>query len=186
MLLQASATITLAMLLGYAFSAQQLETFELELQSVARQETAAVARLERLQPVIAAISDGKSWLERLDDATRLLEEKQLVLSLVQGSSFGDTRGFSRHLRSLARLKVDGIWLTGIRFSALGDSTRLQGRALRPGLVPAYLQYLAEEPPFSTQRFHKFQIDSVEGQSSGSVSFSVSSDAEFLAQAVRYQ
>lgn len=185
-LLQGTAIIAFTMFLAFMFASQKVTRIELELDAVSKQEIAATARLERLQPVIAAVSNGKSWQQRLDEANRLLDEKQLVLSLVQGKSFGDTKGFSRHLRSLARLNIDGIWLTAIRLSALGDSTRLEGRAIRPGLIPAYLQYLAEEPPFATQRFHQFQIDIIEGQSGDNVSFSVMSDAEFIAHTVARQ
>lgn len=185
-ILQAMATLVVAMLLTYAFAARQLTTFDRELDNANKQETAALGRMERLQPVIAAVSDGKTWAERLDDATHLLEEKQLVLSLVQGTTFGDTRGFARHLTSLARIDIDGIWLTHIRLSTVGGGTSLQGKAVQADLVPTYLQYLAEEPPFSAQRFQQFQIDGGEGQSDATVTFSVTSDAQFVARMVSSQ
>ncbi len=179
-LLIGCGVIMLAMLLTYVFALRQLSSIASELQIVRNQETAAIERLQNLRPAITAVSGDKTWAERLDDATRSLREKQLVLSLVQGSTLGDTQGFSRHLRSLARRDTDGLWLTHISLSALGDQTRLEGQALRAELVPAYLQSLAEEPPFATQRFHQFQIDGPEEPTGGIVTFSMSSEAQLLA------
>lgn len=173
-------SIMLTMLLIYVFAVQKVGSIESELQIVVSQETAAVERLEKLRPVFTAVSGEKTWSERLDDATQSLEEKQLVLSLVQGSALGDTQGFSRYLKSLARQDTDGLWLTQISLSALGDKTRLEGKALRAELVPVYLQALADEPPFAAQRFHQFQITGSEDLTNGIVTFSMNSEAQLIA------
>jgi len=86
------------------------------------------------------------------------------------------------LRSLALRDTDGLWLTHISLSALGDKTRLEGKALRADLVPAYLQSLAEEPPFAAQRFHQFQIEGPEKPNGGNVTFSMYSETPLLAGA----
>ncbi len=179
-LLKGCGAIVLVMVFSYVFAAQKLSGMERELQIMNSQEAAAVARLEKLGPVITAIGGEQIWAKQLDEATRLLEEKQLVLSLLQGSTLGDTRGFSRYLRSLARQDTDGLWLTRISLSALGDKTTLAGQALRAELVPAYLQGLAEEPPFATQRFQQFQIEGAEEPGAGTVTFSMNSEAKLMA------
>ena len=171
--------IIFAMFLIQVFAIQKLSGIENELQIMSSQETAAVERLETLRPVITVVSGEQSWPARLDAAMRTLEEKQLVFSLVQGVTLGDTQGFSRYLRSLARQDTDGLWLTHISLTTLADNIRLEGRALRAELVPAYLQRLAEEPPFAMQRFHQFQIDGPEDPTSNIVSFSMNSDAELI-------
>lgn len=185
-LLKACGAIVLAMLLTYAFAAQKVNSIESESQIVARQETAAVERLEKIRPIISSVGGEGTWSERIDDAQRSLEEKQLVLSLLQGSTLGDTQGFSRYLRSLSRQNTDGLWLTHISLSALGDRTRLEGKALRGELVPVYLQNLAEEPPFAKLRFHQFQINGAEEPGNGIVTFSVDSEAELIAALVNSQ
>jgi len=182
-LLKFCGAIVLAMILAYAFAAQKVTSIESESQIVARQETAAVERLQKIRPIISSVGGEGTWSERIDDAQRSLEEKQLVLSLLQGSTLGDTQGFSRYLRSLARQDTDGLWLTHVSLSALGDRTRLEGKALRGELVPVYLQGLAEEPPFAEQRFHQFQINGSEEPDSGIVTFSVDSEAELIASLV---
>ncbi len=179
-LLIGCGVIMLAMALFYVFALQQQSSITSQLQIVRNQEKAAIERLQNMRPAITAVSGEKTWSEQLEEATRSLREKQIVLSLVQGSTLGDTLGFSRHLLSLARRDTDGLWLTHISLSALGDKTRLEGQALRAELVPAYLQSLAEEAPFATQRFYQFQIDGSEEPTSGVVTFSMNGEAELLA------
>lgn len=179
------AAVAIAMLVVYVFAVGQLSGIDKELQIVSQQEAVALKQLEKMQPLIGAVSGEQTWAQRLDDATRALEEKQLVLSLVQGSTLGDTLGFSRYLRSLARQDTDGLWLTRISLSAQSNRNRLQGKALRAELVAMYLQRLADEPPFARQRFNQFQI---EGPSSGenAVTFSMDSDDQLVAGMVDRQ
>jgi hypothetical protein len=179
------AAVLVAMLVVYFFAIGQLSGIDKELQIVDHQESAALKQLEQMQPLIGAVSGEQTWAQRLDDATRALEEKQLVLSLVQGSTLGDTLGFSRYLRSLARQDTAGLWLTRISLSAHGNRNRLQGKALRAELVATYLQRLADEPPFARQRFNQFQI---EGPADGdtAVTFSMHSDDQLVANRVDIQ
>jgi hypothetical protein len=181
-LLIGCGVILLAMALSYVFALRQQSSITSELQIVRNQEKAAIERLQNLRPTITAVGGDQNWSERLEEATRSLREKQLVLSLVQGSTLGATQGFSGHLISLARRDTDALWLTHIRLSGLGDKTQLEGKALRAELVPAYLQSLAEEPPFATQRFHQLQIEGSEDPIDGIVTFSMNSEAGLLADA----
>ncbi len=185
-LLIGCGVIMLAMLVIYVLALYKLSSVTSELQLVVGQEKAAVERLQNFRPTITAVNGEKNLSERLEDATHLLREKELVLSLVRGSTLGDARGFSRYLRSLANRDTDGLWLTRISLSGLGDKTRLQGEALRAELVPAYLQSLVEEPPFAEQRFHQFQIDGPEEPTGRTVTFSMTSDAELLAKSAESQ
>lgn len=180
--LQACGVGILMMALAYAFTAYRLGGLETDLEVIAAQEAMALDHTQKLAPVIVAVTGERSLSDRLDDALRTLEERQTVLSLVQGSALGDTNGFSRHLQSLARQQLDGLWLTHVTLSAMGDKTLLRGRAREPELVPAYVQRLAAEPPFAGQRFQRFQIDRPEGE--GVVEFSMTSEPSPTLSAVR--
>ena len=180
MLLASCGAIVVAMFVGYGFSMYKALGIERELKIITDQEQAAIVRLENFQPNMSAGGGDQSWEQRLEEARRSLRDQQLVLGMVADSSLGNTQGFSHHLTSLARQDTDGLWLTHIGLSALGDKTRLEGQALRAELVPAYLQSLAEEPPFAEQRFHQFQIDGPEQPAGGIVTFSMNSDAQLLA------
>ena len=157
-MLKATGILVIAMLLMYGFAQQRIAAIEQELEIVNRQESAAIDRLQNIGPLIAAVTGEKNWSEQLDDSLRMLAERQAVLNLIQGTTLGDTDGFSRHLRALARQDVEGVWLTRVVLSAQGDKTRLEGRTIRAELIPMYVQDLAVEGPFAEQRFHRFRID----------------------------
>jgi len=157
-MLWAAGIVIVAMSAIYGFAWQGVGVAEKELQIVSQQELAAIRRLENLNPLFSSLSGERSWPEQLDDALQNLQERQAVLTLVQGATRSETQGFSRHLRALARQDVDGIWLTHIVLTALDNGTRLEGRALRAELIPLYVQDLTATPPFAAQRFNRFRID----------------------------
>ena len=172
---QALIAALVVMLLGYGYAWQRTEGLHAELEALAQQEAQALERLEKLRPIIKSVTGEKSLTEQLEDALRTLDEKQTVLALINGTTLGDTQGFSRHLRALAKQNVDGLWLTQITLSGTGDKTSLQGRARQPELVPSYVKSLAGERPFAAQRFQQFQINRPEEVTDGTVEFSMNSE-----------
>lgn len=176
---QAAGVLGLMLILIYAFARQGVTGVDEEIDIVARQEAAAIERLENVRPLIASVTGEQSWSAQLEEATRTLAERQAVLALIQGTTLGDTRGFSRHLRALSRQDVDGIWITHLVLSALGDKTRIDGRAIRAELIPLYVQNLTDEPAFAQQRFHQFQIDNPVDDDDPALTFSMNSQ-ELLA------
>ena len=156
------------------YAGSRVGSLDDELALAAQQETAAVERLTNIRATLDAVVGSKSWAERVEDALAELRERQSVLALVQGSSLGETRGFSRHLRALASQDIDGIWLTHIALSAEGDQTRLEGWTRRAELVPSYVQDLIAKAPFAKQRFHQFQIDNPIDNDSNALLFTMDS------------
>lgn len=177
------AVASVALIITYVFGQQVMHSVERELDVVTHQEQSAAQRLEKLQPVINTIGDGKSWAERVQEKESLLGDKRLVLQYVRHTNLGDSQGFSRHMRSLARIGLDGIWLTRIRLAARGEGTILEGNALKPDLVATYLQFLASEPPFAEQRFRRFQIEGDTESRDGPVRFSLVSEPDLPDRAV---
>jgi len=172
---QSLAAVAIMMLVSYGYAWQRVEAMQSELQLVARQETAALERLKKLGPIINSVTGETSLAAQMEDALQTLENKQFMLSLVNGSTLGDTQGFSRHLRSLALQNLDGLWLTQITLSGTGAKTQLRGRAQRPELVPTYVQALAGERPFAEQRFQQFQINRPNDTADDIVEFAMSSE-----------
>jgi Tfp pilus assembly protein PilN len=85
-----------------------------------------------------ALADRRKALE-----ARLVVQKQALAALDSGA-LGRGEGHSGTLRALARVSMDGVWLTGI---AIGEGERglsLAGRAANAELVPAYLERLRSE------------------------------------------
>jgi len=171
---QAAGILLLALLFIYAFARQGVSGINKELEVIARQESVALERLQNVRPLITSITGEQSWSAQLEEASRTLAERQAVLGMIQGTTLGDTKGFSQHLRALARQDVDGVWITHLVLSAMGDETRIDGRAIRAELIPLYVQNLTAEPAFAAQRFHRFQIDNPpDGEGTG-LTFSMDS------------
>ena len=179
-MVRVSAIVFIAMTIMYGYAWQRVSITERELEIVARQEAAATERLQNLKPLITAVTGERSWSEQLDDALQSMQERQAVLSLVQGATHSETQGFSHHLRALARQDIEGLWLTRIVLSALGDKTRLEGRTLSAELVPLYVQDLTSDPPFAAQRFNRFSIDSPLEPGDYALHFSMDSESMLAA------
>lgn len=179
LLVQVCAAVLVTMAVIAIYASLRVSGVKTELDLIAQQESAAVERLENLRSTIEAVVGETSWADRLEAASAELGEKEASLRLISGTELGNAQGFARHLKSLARQATSGLWLTNIALSARGDRVWLQGEALAAELVPTYLQNLADEEPFESQRFHRLKIDApadgVDGNLTQTVSFVVSSD-----------
>lgn len=185
-LLQLCASIVVAMLLLSTYATVQVSGVQKELELIAQQENTAIERLQSLRTTIAEVAGETSWADRLDAASTELSEKEASLRLISGTELGDAEGFARHLKSLARQSMSGLWLTNIALSAKGDRIWLQGEAMQAQLVPTYLQNLADEVPFEAQRFHRLEIDNPDDDTRQTVSFVVTSEASLTNGEVLYR
>ena len=87
-----------------------------------------------------------------------LDLRENILGLVSGGGAGAVTGFSAQIRSLARQRADGVWLTRVQVQTPQARTTLEGRAMNPDFVPAYLRQLSGEPALAGQRFDRFEIE----------------------------
>lgn len=171
---RAAGVLLFALLCLYLFARHEVSGVDREIELVKQIESAAIERLQSVGPLIASITGEQTWADQLDEATRTLAERQAVLNLIRSTSLGRTDGFSGQLYALARRDVDGIWLTRIVLAGATESTRIEGRAFRAELIPAYVQDLTDEPAFSKLRFHRFQIDSPVDDDGSALTFSMDS------------
>ena len=192
-LIAVGGVLVLAMIAAYLFASYEMMGIKSRLKIVNGQEQAAIQRLENFKPDSGGPDGSDSWSQKLEAAKLALRDQELVLTMVADSSLGSIDGFSRHLTALARQNTEGLWLSHIRLTALGDNTQIEGEALRPELVPRYLQSLVLEEPFADQRFNQFAIDRPVEEEGGAkqvsgktVTFSVSSESQMVADAGEVQ
>lgn len=116
-----------------------------------RQQLAALSQKmgveRRSQLLEAEIKSSEARLRQYREAVEVLKS----------GNFGNTKGYSEHLRALARQSVNGLWLTGFTIEGVGSEIALDGRVLRPDLVPVYLQRLNSEPAMQGLRFSGLEI-----------------------------
>ena len=85
-----------------------------------------------------------------------LKQAQETVSALKGGSFGDRQGFAQYLRAFSRQSVEGLWLTAFTITGAGD-IEISGRALRPDIVPVYIQRLNEEQVLAGHTFARFEM-----------------------------
>lgn len=86
-----------------------------------------------------------------------LEGLRKVSAILAKGEFGNTDGYAEYLRAFARQIVDGLWLTGLTISGGGEEISLEGRALHPQALPAYIQRLRTEPALQGKSFSALEM-----------------------------
>jgi Tfp pilus assembly protein PilN len=95
--------------------------------------------------------------ERKKELEATLSSHTQALEGLNAGAFGRSEGYSGTLRALARVSVEGVWLTRIELSEDSGELSLAGRALRADLVPAYLARLRTDPSLRTQEFTRLEV-----------------------------
>lgn len=110
---------------------------------------------------------------QISEAEVQLRALREVAVELKGGALGDTTGYAAYFKALARQSTGELWLTGVTITGAGKQIGLQGRALEPTLVPAYISRLAREPVMQGKSFGSLQIsrassvqDKPDGKSEG--------------------
>ncbi|MDB5762632.1 MAG: putative Mannose-sensitive agglutinin biosis protein MshI, partial [Herminiimonas sp.] len=97
----------------------------------------------------------------LEEQVKKAEAEMLALKqvfdILQKGDIGNTKGYSGYLRAFSRQIFDGVWLTGLDIIGAGNEIALQGRALQPELVPAYMTRLKNEPVMQGKSFGTLEM-----------------------------
>lgn len=86
-----------------------------------------------------------------------IQSLQQAFDILKKGDIGDTGGYAVFLRAFSRQIVDGVWLTGFNIVGAGNEMSLQGRALRPELVAAYIGRLKNEATLQGKNFSSLDI-----------------------------
>lgn len=84
-------------------------------------------------------------------------QAQEAMAALKGGSFGEQEGFAEYLRSFSRRSLEGVWLTAFTVTG-GGEIEIRGRALRPDLVPGYIQGLNREELFAGRSFARLEMN----------------------------
>lgn len=80
-----------------------------------------------------------------------------ALKAFESGALGRTEGYAPLLRALARVSVEGVWLTRIQVAEGTGELSLTGRATRANLVPVYLERLRSEEALRGQTFARLDV-----------------------------
>ncbi|UCH48384.1 MAG: PilN domain-containing protein [Betaproteobacteria bacterium] len=130
---------------------------EHKLAQTAAERDAAQADMTRLAAQLAARKANPELAAEVHRLEAALASRKEVMSTLRGGVIGDTRGFSAHLAAFARQSFSGLWLTGLKVANAGQDVVLEGRAMRPELVPNYLRRLNREEVMRGHAFAELEM-----------------------------
>jgi hypothetical protein len=154
---QALGVVTAALLAIYAYGWVRVGALEAEVVQLEGRETALMTQLARMDPALGANrrAELETELQRLN-AT--LEGQQRLIDELRKQPLGDAVGFSAYLAALGRQRTPELWLTAFAINGGTGAIELEGRSLRPELVPEYMQRLGHEAALSAQVFDRFELE----------------------------
>jgi Tfp pilus assembly protein PilN len=115
------------------------------------------ARLNKVKAEFAPRQKSAEQDLQLAEAEARIAALRRVAAIIERGELGNTRGYADYFKALARQNPDGVWLTGVSISGAGNELGVQGRALDPALVPAYLGRLKSEPVMRGKTFASLKI-----------------------------
>jgi hypothetical protein len=149
---QAGMVLVAGIMLQYAYLSFQMGFLE----DAARRSTADLtkrqAHLAKLTAEFTAKAKSPALQTQVEELESDLKAVSGVSTVLQKGAFHNTTGFADYLRAFARQVQPGIWLTGFDIADAGNAIVLQGRALRPELVPAFIGRLAQEAALKGKSF----------------------------------
>jgi hypothetical protein len=152
-------------LAGYA--RYQLYELGKEAESTRAQLTSVQAQQKKMTAQYAPKQKDKQLEAQIGssevDANSLLQ----VFSLLDGGDLGNTKGYAEYMRAFSRQIVQGVWLTGFQIRGAGHDIALQGRALQPDLVPAYISRLRNEPVLQGRSFAALEMQASSAEAANS-------------------
>lgn len=124
------------------------------------------SEMTRLAGQLAARKPNPQLAAEVARLEQALASRKEVMSTLQGGAIGDTRGFSAYLAAFARQSFYGLWLTGLKVASAGQDVVLEGRAIRPELVPDYLRRLNREEVMRGHAFAELEMRRPETEKGG--------------------
>jgi hypothetical protein len=156
-LLQGMAVVSAVLVLLYGWGWQKTQTMEgdvAQLQGQLDRQTGQLAELSLRVGQRKPDTSLQQELARLQQEAAARQEVVDALSNIRGAY---TQGVSSYLESFARQTPKNLWLTGFSVLDGGEGLVIRGSALKPSLVPMFLQQLSTEPALAGTHFGLLQI-----------------------------
>jgi Tfp pilus assembly protein PilN len=135
-----------------AHSAERLATQVREQLELQRDQVAKLAK----GPVPTRSQALEAEVARLESEVKA---RQTSLQALSTGELGNSAGFSEFLAAFGRQAISGVWLTGITIGDSGNDLKVQGRALRADLMPAFLRALSNEPIMRGRKVNEMKLAS---------------------------
>jgi len=175
-LLQASVVVFVLLMLMYGYGIRQTTRMQADLAQLQGQLDRRVAQVGELATRLAQRKTDTSAAQELARLEQEVAARRRVVDALTRVRDTYTRGVSGYMESFARQAPKGIWLTGFVVQAGGEVLVIRGSALKPALVPSFLQRLTEEATLAGTHFGLLQIER-EDSASRQVDFTLYTGSE---------
>jgi hypothetical protein len=174
---QAIALVVVGVLAFYAYVSLQTSLLEIRVVDSGQRVRAEIERLKVTGTTESPELRAKSFAEQKKKLEAALAERTRTAQALAESGLGRSDGYSGSLRALARLSMQGVWLTRVQFAGKESEVALVGLATHPELVAAYLERLRKEEALRGQAFSRLEIRRpATPERTGVVEFTLSSAA----------
>lgn len=175
-MVQAMGLVVVAVAGFYFYVALQGSLLEIRAADSRQQLAGELERLKVYSARETPETHAKALAEQRKSLEAALAERRRMAQALADSGFGRNDGYSELLRTLARVSMDGLWLTRIYFSEQDGEVAIAGRATRAELVAVYLERLRAQSALRGQAFASLEIKRAPaGVGAGVVEFVLSSN-----------
>jgi Tfp pilus assembly protein PilN len=143
-MLQALVLILLCSILLTAYSTYQLASLQNDASRTAAQLQLTQNQLAKVTAEYGPKQKDAKLEEKVQRMEADVQSLRHVSDILKKGEFGNTDGYAAYMSAFARQIVDGVWLTGFSIQGAANDLSIQGGALRPELVPVYLNRLKSE------------------------------------------
>ena len=154
---QSLGLLLLGSLLLAGLTSYQVSRLDREVAATSAQLVLAQAQLAKVTAEYSPRAKSKVLDDNVQKTEAEVKSLEQVSDILNKGDFGNTKGYAAYLRAFSRQIVSGLWLTGFSIRGAGNEIGLQGRALRPELVAAYIGRLRHEPVMQGKSFATLEM-----------------------------
>ena len=155
---QALGLVLVGALLVAAYANYRVSNLKMQAANSSAQLAASQAQLIKFNAEFGLRQKSKTLESQISAAESEILALQQVFDILKKGDFGNTQGYSEYLKAFSRQTLGGLWLTGFNILGAGNEIGLQGRALQPELVPAYISRLRHEPIMRGKSFSSLEMN----------------------------
>ncbi len=170
-ILAACGCLLLAASLVLFWQRQELKT---DLSELNQEQAELLVKVQALKKKNAPRQKDPVLAQELKRKQAELAGLKPMLAHLEHLDFDVSSGFSPLIKGLAQYPLPGVWLSNIHLNRAKHKILLSGSAIRPELIPAYVQHLGEKRVFSAQTFASLTVTRAKEQSR-QVDFRLESD-----------
>lgn len=136
---------------------QQTSRLKQQRDELLQQTQAEQGRMVQVAQQFPARAPSKALRDEIVATEDKLQQREKVFAVLKGGVIGAKGGFSGLMQAFARQNMSGLWLVGFSANGAGDQMRINGRALTPDMIPAYISKLSAEQSLRGRAFTGLQV-----------------------------